>query len=278
MGDLGSPTGSCRHRITQSSEVEQLVTSFTQNRVVVSNSNTVATVTDDHDEALREQIKYYRARASEYDDWFLRRGRFDRGEDATRRWFEQVEQVRHVLSRLDLDDKDVLELAPGTGIWTEQLCARAAHLTAVDASSEMIALNRERLAERAAKVNFIEADLFEWRTSHHFDAVVFCFWISHIPASRLDDFLSKVAAMLVPGGTVFFLDARRDPSSTASDHVLPSLDEEMMTRRLNDGREFCIFKNFWLPSQLEEKCRRAGLEVTVHETEDYFQFAVGTRI
>jgi 2-polyprenyl-3-methyl-5-hydroxy-6-metoxy-1,4-benzoquinol methylase len=238
----------------------------------------VSSVQDDHDEALREQIRYYRARASEYDEWFLRLGRYDRGEDATRRWFEQVEQVRDVLNGLDLDAKDVLELAPGTGIWTEELCARVAHLTAVDASREMIALNRERLAERAVNVDFIEADLFEWRTSHQFDAVVFCFWISHVPSSYLDDFLLKVASMLVPGGTLFFLDARRESASTASDHVLPPLDEEIMIRRLDDGREFSIFKNFWSPSQLEEKCRRAGLNVTVGETEDFFQFGVGNRI
>ena len=37
------------------------------------------------DELLHEQIAYYRARAPEYDDWFLRRDRFDRGEEHTAR-------------------------------------------------------------------------------------------------------------------------------------------------------------------------------------------------
>jgi hypothetical protein len=31
------------------------------------------------DKLLREQIEYYRARASEDDEWFLRRGRYDLG-------------------------------------------------------------------------------------------------------------------------------------------------------------------------------------------------------
>ena len=65
---------------------------------------------------LLEQIDYYRARATEYDDWFLRLGRYDRGEDATRRWFEQVEEVRQALRALPLDEKNILELASGTGI------------------------------------------------------------------------------------------------------------------------------------------------------------------
>lgn len=34
---------------------------------------------------LEEQIEYYRARAAEYDDWWFRRGRYDRGADANRR-------------------------------------------------------------------------------------------------------------------------------------------------------------------------------------------------
>lgn len=226
---------------------------------------------------LLEQIDYYRARATEYDDWFLRLGRYNRGEDATRRWFEQVEEVRQVLSALHLDGKNVLELAPGTGIWTEELCARVAHLTAVDASQEMITLNRQRLGSRGEKVTFIEADLFEWIPTQEFDAVVFCFWISHIPVGRIDEFLADVAKMLAPGGTVFFVDARKEHTSTAVDHVLPSRDEEVMTRRLDNGREFTIIKNFWTASVLEEKFARAGLQVEVHETADYFQFGVGTQ-
>ncbi len=229
------------------------------------------------DDVLLEQINYYRDRANEYDDWFWRRGRYDRGQDATRRWFEQLGEVRAALRAAPLDGKNILELAPGTGLWTRELSARAAHLTAVDASSEMIAINRERLGERVEKVTYIEADLFQWRPTQEFDAIIFCFWISHIPTRLIDDFLSNVATMLVPGGTVFFVDSRREQRSTAVDHELPSRDEEVMTRRLDDGREFTIVKNFWPASVLEETCRRAGLDVRVFETADFFQFAIGTR-
>ncbi len=228
-------------------------------------------------ELVRQQMEYYRARATQYDDWFLRLGRYDRGEVATRRWFEQVEEVRTALRDVPLDGKDVLELAPGTGIWTQELCSRVARLTAVDSSSEMIELNRHRLGDCAQRVNFVEADLFEWTPSREFDAVVFCFWISHVPVSLLDGFLAKVASMLAPGGTVFFLDARREHTGTAVDHVLPEVNEELMVRRLDDGREFNIIKNFWDATVLQDKCQRAGLDVRVHETADYFQFGLGTR-
>jgi len=227
---------------------------------------------------LQEQIEYYRARASEYDDWFMRRGRYDRGDDVTGRWFEQVEQVRQALRAVPLDQRDVVELAPGTGLWTQEIAHRVRHLTAVDASVEMIALNRARLGPLAEKVDFIVSDLFTWTASREFDAVVFCFWISHIPATRLDPFLERVSRMIRPGGSVFFLDGLREQTSTARDHVLPSSDDEPMTRRLDDGREFSIVKNFWDGRDLEARCARVGLQVSVHETADFFQYGVGTRI
>jgi len=227
---------------------------------------------------LQEQIEYYRSCASEYDDWFFRRGRYDRGAEVTGRWFEQVEQVRQALRAVPLDHCEVVELAPGTGLWTQEIAGRARHPTAVDASVEMIELNRARLGPIAAKVDFIVGDLFTWTPSREFDAVVFCFWISHVPAKRLGAFLERVSRMIRPGGSVFFLDGLREQTSTARDHVLPSSDGELMTRRLDDGREFSIVKNFWDSRDLESRCAQVGLQVSVHETAEFFQYGVGTRV
>lgn len=83
--------------------------------------------------------------------------------------------------------------------------------------------------------------------------------------------------MLLPGGLVFFVDGRREPSSTAADHVLPDGEEEAMIRRLDDGREFRIIKSFWDRDELAERCRAAGLGVDVRETATYFQYGVGRR-
>ncbi len=229
-----------------------------------------ATVLDD----MRD---YYRARAAEYDEWFYRQGRYDHGTAANERWTNEAAEVFAALDAFKITG-DVLEFAPGTGIWTERLVRTAASVVAFDASPEMIELNRAKLAgQGGAPVIYQIGDIFAWQPDRTYDAVCFGFWISHVPLERLDGFLATVAAALKPGGKVFFLDGRREPSSTAADHTLPVADTQTMTRRLNDGREYQIVKNFFAPDALVGRCARAGLDVAVHETATYFMYGLGQR-
>lgn len=226
---------------------------------------------------IHDMVAYYRARAAEYDEWFYRQGRYDHGPTANQRWHDEAAEVFAAFDRLGAAG-DILELAPGTGIWTERLVQVADSVTAVDASAEMIAINQAKLAGRGGdKVTYQIADLFTWRPEREYDAVVFGFWISHVPLERLDDFLALVAGAVRPGGKVFFVDGRREPSSTAADHQLPEATEQVMIRRLNDGREYQIVKNFYDPAALAEQCARAGLRITVQETATYFLYGAGER-
>jgi len=79
---------------------------------------------------LQNQIEYYRARAPEYDDWFYRRGRYDQGEAHTRQWGREIQQIRDQL-RSVANNGDILEMAPGTGIWTAELIEIGERVTAL---------------------------------------------------------------------------------------------------------------------------------------------------
>ena len=224
-------------------------------------------------ETLNEMVDYYRARANEYDEWFYRRGRYDHGAETNARWNSEVNEIFAAFDALDLTG-DVLELAPGTGIWTERLLRSVTSITAVDASPEMIAINRARVA--SDRVSYLQADLFAWQPMRTYDAVCFCFWISHIPREKLQTFLGTIASALRPGGKIFFVDGRREPTSTAADHQLPEAGRQVMTRKLNDGREFQIVKNFYEPTSLAASFAAAGLDVIVRETATYFLYGCGT--
>ena len=49
-----------------------------------------------------------------------------------------------------------------------------------------------------------------------------------------------------------------------------------MIRRLNDGREFRIVKNFYEPELLVRVAADAGFALDVGQTDTFFQYGVGT--
>jgi len=217
---------------------------------------------------------YYDARAAEYDEWFYRQGRYDHGPDINGRWSAEADLVRSVLAGFEMQGH-LLELAPGTGIWTEQLLRYADSITAVDASPQMIAINASKIATN--KVRYVEADLFEWLPDKQYDGVFFGFWLSHVPADRLDSFLRMVGLALKPGGKIFFVDSRPEPTMSAKEHKLPEVGSQVMKRVLNDGRSYDIIKNFYEPMALEDRFSNAGLNMIVKETPNYFIYGMGQR-
>lgn len=225
---------------------------------------------------LDEQIAYYRARAGEYDEWFYRTGRYDHGEEINTQFLTEAAQVRAALHTLEPVDH-ALELACGTGIWTLELVKLAKHVTALDASPEVIAINRAKLAEVGATATFKEVDLFTWEPDQQYDLVFFAFWLSHVPPERLAPFLAKVAQATKPGGRAFMVDSRRSPVSGVPGRTLPKDDTNIVTRELNDGRTFDVVKIFYEPDDLATQFVAAGFEVTVSTTEQFFIYADGQR-
>ncbi len=224
------------------------------------------------DQRLQEQIGYYDARAGEYDEWFLRHGRYDHGPELNRKWFDEVGQVTAALDAFAPTGR-VLELACGTGLWTQHLVRYATHVTAVDSSDKTLALNRTRVGE--SNVDHVKADIFTWRPERQYDVVFFGFWLSHVPPERFADFWDLVRASLRPGGRVFFVDSLYDESSTAHNHHLEGPDVTTITRRLNDGRQFRIFKVFYDPKELANRLAGLGWDILVQTTPTYFLYGFG---
>jgi demethylmenaquinone methyltransferase/2-methoxy-6-polyprenyl-1,4-benzoquinol methylase len=229
-------------------------------------------VSDSVAQILAEQREYYRARASEYDEWWFRQGRYDHGPELNGRWFGEIAELERALDDFGPGGK-VLELAGGTGIWSAKLLGCADQLTIVDASNEVIALNRQRL--RSERVRYIRADLFDWTPSERFDVVFFGFWLSHVPAAKFEPFWDLVRASLAPRGRVFFIDSRKDATSTALDHQLR--DDDMSVRHLNDGRTFRIYKVYYEARALEERLRALGWSAELRSTDRYFVYGSCSR-
>jgi len=212
---------------------------------------------------LDDQIGYYRARASEYDEWWFRIGRYDRGAEWNARWRAEVGEVESALDEwlAARRPRSVVELACGTGLFTRLLAPRVERLTAIDASPEVLAINRARVTAR--NVEYVEADLFKWRPGARYDAVFFSFWLSHVPAERFDAFWASVRAALAEHGAAYLIDSAFDPTSTAKDHAAPEREAGVVTRRLNDGREFRIVKLFYEPATLNGQPTESPVEIQI---------------
>jgi len=222
------------------------------------------------DALLDEQLRYYRARAGEYDDWWQRRGRYDRGAGLNAAFRADARVVEDALCRyLDATrPARALELACGTGLFTQLIAPRVGHLTAIDASPEVLALNRARM--RGAAVDYVEQDLFAWRPVARYDFVFMSFWLSHVPMIRFDAFWTAVAAALDDGGVAYIIDSAHEPTSTARDHAVPSRESGVVQRRLDDGREFQVVKVFWEPDTLAAQLAPLGWQCTFARTPRYF--------
>ena len=227
-----------------------------------------AVVVDDH--LLDEQRAFYRARAPKYDEWWQGRGRYDRGEKEAREWHCQVATVEAALASFD-PQGDVLELAGGTGWWTERLARSAGRLTVVDGSPEALVLNRERVGR--SDVEYAVADLFNWRPDRSFDVVFFSFWLSHVPRSRFRDFWTLVRTCLSPGGRAFLVDNRTSltPAIAGKDPYVVEYGRDLHLRRLDDGSEYRVVKVMYEPDELKVLLEAEGWQATIGST-DWFIF------
>lgn len=196
----------------------------------------------DLDQLLDEQIAYYRVAAPEYQDHALPYGGGD-----------------ELSAALDAfhPTGEVLELACGPGLWTRQLVRHADHVTAVDASPEMLALAARDVD--GDRVRFVRANIFDWRPDRRYDAVFFGFFLSHVPLERFASFWAMVADCLAPDGRVFFVD---DGYRTA-DELIEGEDSTTIQRRLTDGSTHRIVKVPHQPADLARRLAACGWSVTV---------------
>jgi ubiquinone/menaquinone biosynthesis C-methylase UbiE len=223
---------------------------------------------------LQNQIDYYREVATEYDEWAYNNNSDDHGA-INQQWYDEASIVRAALHAIPKVDH-ALELACGTGIGTRELVKIANRVTAIDASPEMININRAKV--NSPQVEYLQADLFAWEPQTQYDLIFFGFWLSHVPPAQVVPFLEKVQRALKPNGVVFMVDSQSaSQTSTAKDTNPQADDAHILTRTLNDGRKFQIVKAYHSATELEGYFKGAGLKAQAHNTSNYFVYVQATK-
>lgn len=221
-------------------------------------------------------VAYYEARAPEYDDWYLRRGRYARGAIHDAAWHAELDAAGRWLDALPWQGR-LVELAAGTGWWSPLLASRG-ELSMFDAATAPLDRARERLVAHGLRAHLHTRDA--WAPPDPslapVDGLFTGFWLSHVERDRLAAFLALAGDWLRPGGRYAFIDSLPDPASGAADHPAPVADQAI--RRLADGREFRIVKVLRPPDAYASALEAAGfVDVEVSTTGRFFVLGTGRR-
>ena len=214
----------------------------------------------------RQMVEYYDARAPEYDDWYLRRGRYERGAIHDAAWNAELDAAGRWLDGLSWTG-EIVELAAGTGWWSPLLASHG-ELSLYDASPAALDRARERLVAHGLRAHLHVRDAWA-EPDRAVDGLFLGFWLSHVPRARLADFLALGRRWLAPGGRIAFIDSLADPASGAADHPDPA--DDLAVRRIGDGREFTIVKVYYAPGELAGALSSAGFgDIDIGTTGRFF--------
>ena len=183
--------------------------------------------------------EYYRERAGEYEQIYHR-------DDPARQ--AELAAERERLTEL-VEGRDVLELACGSGYWTAVMSCAAHSLTATDIEPAMITVAKAK--SYPIEVSFRRADMFADKFEPVYDIVALGFWFSHQPRQEYERLFDILCAPLRRGGRIWMIDNNPPAEGPTNDSI--GVDEHgnnFKTRRLSDGREFVILKNYFQPEEL----------------------------
>jgi ubiquinone/menaquinone biosynthesis C-methylase UbiE len=204
-----------------------------------------------------ELSRYYAARAREYEQIY----------DKPERQTDLARLQRSIAGYFV--DRDVLEIACGTGYWTQFIAPVARSITATDINAETLAI-AETKPFPANRVRLAVADMYDLPPEYkNFTGAFAGFWWSHLRRADRRSFINTLHRALKPGAIVVALDNLYiEGSSTPVSHT----DAEGNTyqrRRLADGSEHTVLKNFPTERELRSELEHLGTSIEFI-TYDYY--------
>ena len=182
--------------------------------------------------------EYYAKRASEYEAIYAKPERQADLESATK----MLQEI--------FKEKDVLEIACGTGFWTEKIAKTARSVLATDINESVLEIARSKIYPNG-NVAFKAADLHQLQPQKLTAALFGGFIWSHIPVQELPDFVRKANSLVPPKGTIVMMDNRYVEGSSTPIFSRDEFGNTYQQRRLQNGEAYTVLKNFPSQSDIE---------------------------
>jgi len=200
----------------------------------------------------QSQIEFYHKLADTYDS-----------EVDTERIFK--EQLYKRFFAEDVHYGTSLDIGCGTGNWTRGLLDVCDKVLAIDSSSRMLELCREKLD--SDRITYQKVNVFDLPDLGRFDLIFSTFWISHVPFQLQDAFWDWISRSLNHPGKILMQDSTdRGPGGGGSVRTLPS------------GEEYEIVKNNYDFNALLAIIRKYGIEASVTMFSDTIYLISGEKV
>jgi len=209
-------------------------------------------------------IRYYKDRAKEYENIYLKPERQD-----------EIKTATTLLQNL-FAGKTVFEIACGTGFWTEKIAGTATSILATDINKSVIEIAEQKSYPKN-NVTFDLADIFDLSIKTRYESLFGGFIWSHIKLQDLDKFLDAVNNSILPGGTVVFMD---NNFVEGNSHPITNSDQEgntFQTRKLANGTTHLVLKNFPTERFLRKKLAGIGTDLKFINLKYYWVLVYKTR-
>jgi ubiquinone/menaquinone biosynthesis C-methylase UbiE len=207
----------------------------------------------------QDLISYYNERAGEYDKVY----QIPQEQEDLQQASALFQQIFH--------QKTVIEIACGTGYWTEQIAKNATSILATDINEAVMDIARTR--QYKGNVTFELADMNHFSIAQQFDGLFGGFIWSHIPLQDIDNLFSQLLPSIAAKGDIVLIDSRPVAGTNHDNRRVTRVDQygnTFQTRQLENGRTYEVLKNFPTDEFLIEKLSQFATDVEVIHLEHYW--------
>ena len=213
---------------------------------------------------------YYDERAAEFDEIYTLG--MPPGKTSDPELYKEEARALANLVQVHCHDS-LLDIPCGTGYWLQFYAANCSAITLVDQSENMLQEGREKAHEYGVEpiTRFMTGDALEVPLEDRsFDSVLVGFFLSHITDSQMDLFFRKLRNLLKPGGRMLILDS----NWTRYRGSRPK--EGTTIRKLNDGRQFEIYKRYFEGADFDRMSEACEMDFTVRHEGKLYLGVTGT--
>ena len=157
-------------------------------------------------------------------------------------------RLNFIASKVNLSSAKVLDVGCGGGILSEALARKGAKVTGIDQGENVIKVAKLHMIESNLNINYKQLNIEDYYkiSNEKFDVITCLEMLEHVPDPS--SIVDKCAALIKPGGTIFFSTINRNPKS----FLFAIIGAEYILNLLPKGTH--EYSKFITPAELRDWC------------------------